>query len=97
MKQTSWETVIDSSIGEEVGTKPGSKQEAVLVDLCVRFGCCLPISTQLEILSRRIRTPSGLVDAVVVAEGLDPADPNRPAMIEHAERVFRSPTWSNTT
>lgn len=91
-----WDTVADPWIGDGVGTKPESKEEAVLLDLCVRFGYCLPISTQVELLSRPTWTPGELVDAVIEAEGLEPtSDPNRPGLVEHAERIFRSPAWSS--
>lgn len=79
-----------------MGTKPGSKEEAVLLDLCGRFGYCLPISTQIEILLRSALTPGDLVDAVIVAEGLEPGTVrHRTEMVEHAERIFRSPAWSS--
>lgn len=78
-----------------MGTKPGSKEEAVLLDLCVRFGYCLGVTTQIEILSRSDQTPDDLVDAVILGEGLDPAAiRNRTQMVEHAGRIFRSPAWS---
>jgi hypothetical protein len=79
-----------------MGTKPESKEEAVLSALCDRFGYCLQHSALLELLAQPTHTPSGLVDAVIVAEGLDPATVgHRAEMIEQAERIFRSPVWSS--
>ncbi|MGN6693525.1 MAG: hypothetical protein ACTHN0_05055 [Aquihabitans sp.] len=78
-----------------MGTKPSSKEEAVLLDLCVRFGYCRPATEQIEILSRSDPAPADLVDAVIVAEGLDPTTVrSRTQMVELAEQIFRSPAWS---
>lgn len=79
-----------------MGTKPDSKEEAALIELCIRFGFCLPESAQVEILAHGSYAPDDLVDAVIVAEGLEPAFVrHRAEMIELAARIFRSPAWSS--
>ena len=80
-----------------MGQKPGSKEEAVLLDLCVRFGYCLPAQAQAAILENAPSTPGSFVDAVIVAEGLAPADvPHRAEMVGSAERIFDSDVWGRS-
>ena len=55
-----------------MGTLPTSRVEALLIDLCVVYGYCLPSEAQEELLANPPDNPETFVDAVVVAEGLDP-------------------------
>lgn len=65
--------------------KPESHVEAALEELCVNLGYCLPPSEQEALLSDPPANIEAFVDAVLLAEGLDPdsvAKPQRGQMIE---------------
>ena len=53
-------------------SRPDSCVEALLIDLCVGRGYCLPPNKQDELLANVPEDADAFVDAVLVAEGLDP-------------------------
>jgi len=55
-----------------VGRLPGSRVEALFLDLCDRHGYCLRPEQQASIAADRPSDPKGFVDAVLIAEGVDP-------------------------
>lgn len=65
--------------------KPESHVEAALEELCAKLGYCLPPSEQEALLNDPPTDMEAFVDAVLLAEGLDPgsvAKPQRRQMIE---------------
>ena len=52
--------------------KPASRTEAALDELCVKYGYCLPPDKAAILLAAPPDDPDAFVDAVLVAEGLDP-------------------------
>ena len=63
----------------------------LLEDLCVNGGYCLPPQVDAQIRSAPPRTPDAFADAVIRAEGLDPALNPREYrwVLEVVERAFR--------
>ena len=61
-----------------------------LGELCVKLGYCIPPSDQQAIIDNLPTSADALVDAVVIAEGLDPAvmtkEQRRP-MVEIVSRL----------
>jgi hypothetical protein len=55
-----------------VARKPQSRVEALLDELCVRYGHCLPPDKQAILLAEPSQHPDAFVDAVLLAEGVDP-------------------------
>ena len=55
-----------------VGTKPASRVEALLYELCVRYGYCLPSDKRDAIVAKPPSDAETFVDAVLRAEGLEP-------------------------
>jgi hypothetical protein len=53
-------------------SKRGSRAEAALSELCVRFGYCIPPEAAQAILAQPSADADAFLDAVIVAEGLDP-------------------------
>jgi hypothetical protein len=53
-------------------TKPTSRAEAALDELCVKYGYCLPIEKAEALLADMPADPEAFVDAVLLGEGLDP-------------------------
>ncbi len=56
-------------------SRPGdlSAVELLLYELCSRLGYCLPQEAQEELVSNPPRGVEAFTDAVIIAEGLDPA------------------------
>jgi hypothetical protein len=52
--------------------KAASQVEALLRELCVRYGYCLPAEKEDALLAGVPKDPDAFVDAVLTAEGLDP-------------------------
>jgi hypothetical protein len=53
-------------------TRPTSRVEALLYELCVTYGYCLPEGKNDELLANPPHDPDEFVDAVLLAEGIDP-------------------------
>ena len=53
-------------------TKPSSRVEAALYELCVTHGCCLPGERNDELIADPPGDPDAFLDAVLNAEGNDP-------------------------
>jgi hypothetical protein len=62
-----------------IGTKPTTRVEALLWDLCATYGRCLPSEQQAALLVDPPQTADAFVDAVLRAEGDDPATYDRHA------------------
>jgi len=56
-----------------VGSKPTTRLEAALNELCVRYGYCLGTEEAVAIRAEPPVAPDAFVDAVLVAEGLNPS------------------------
>jgi hypothetical protein len=56
-----------------MGSKPETRVEALLYDLCATYGYCLPPDEQEAILADPPQDLDSFVDAVLVAEGEDPS------------------------
>ena len=54
-------------------TKPGSRAEALLYELCVKYGYCLPVDMAEAILAKQPEDADEFLDAVLVANGGGPA------------------------
>jgi hypothetical protein len=54
-------------------SRPGSRAEALLWELCVTYGYCIPIEEADAILAERPPDADAFLDAVLTAEGIDPA------------------------
>jgi hypothetical protein len=54
-------------------SKPVSCAEAALAELCAKYGYCLGEENNQAILSDVPENPDSFVDAVLAAEGFDPA------------------------
>lgn|GEM_PF-6149247 len=54
-------------------SKPASRVEAALGELCVKYGYCLPEEQAAALLSDVPEDADAFVDAVLIAEGRDPA------------------------
>jgi hypothetical protein len=52
--------------------KRGSRAETALSELCTRLGYCIPPAAQDAILANPPLDTEAFVDAVLVAEGMDP-------------------------
>jgi hypothetical protein len=55
-----------------VGYKPTSRVEALLYDLCVTYGYCLPRTEEEALLANPPPDVDSFVDAVLIADGEDP-------------------------
>jgi hypothetical protein len=55
-----------------MGSKPATRIEALLDELCVSHGYCLPPDAWAALVADPPEDVDAFVDAVVVAEGLDP-------------------------
>jgi hypothetical protein len=56
------------------GTKPETRVEAALIELCVVYGFCLPPDEAEALLADPPQELDAFVDAVLVAEGFPTAD-----------------------
>ena len=54
-------------------SKPASRAEAALVELCVTYGYCVPHETAEALLADAPEDADAFVNAVLVSEGFDPA------------------------
>jgi len=80
----------------DVGSKPVTRVEALLEELCLRYGYCLPREKRDAILAELPVDAQAFVEAVLVAEGRDPSlvdEPHRKALAEVVEQwLSDSPT-----
>jgi hypothetical protein len=65
-------------------SKPGSCAEAALDELCAKYGYCLPSEKAEELLTNSPDNADAFVDAVLIAEGIDPS-----LVDKHARRQLR--------
>jgi hypothetical protein len=56
-----------------VGLKPATRVEALLYELCVTYGYCLPPNEQEALEADPPTDAYAFVDAVLIAEGMDPS------------------------
>jgi len=66
-----WDVALGDGDTEAMGSKPETRVEALLYDLCVTYGYCLPPNEQEALLSNPPQDVDSFVDAVLVAEGED--------------------------
>jgi hypothetical protein len=55
-----------------MGSKPATRLEALLDELCAGYGYCLPPDREAELLAEPPQDVDAFVDAVLRAEGQDP-------------------------
>jgi hypothetical protein len=55
-----------------VGSKPTTRLEALLDELCATYGYCLPSDQEAAILADPPQDLDAFVDAVLLADGDDP-------------------------
>jgi hypothetical protein len=76
-----------------MGFGSASRVDALLHELCVAHGYCLPPEEQARILAAPPDQPEAFADAVLRAEGLDPGlcdGQQRRRLIEVVERWLRA-------
>lgn len=56
-----------------MGSKPATRLEALLDELCAGYGYCLPPDRKADLLAQPPQDVDAFVDAVLQAEGLDPS------------------------
>src|SRR4051812_2387632 len=67
-----------------------SEVETLLADLCVGYGFCLPSQEHDKLLANPPQEVSAFVDAVFIAEGLNPETASRSAYRAVRDRVAAS-------
>jgi hypothetical protein len=68
-------------------TKPTTRVEALLWDICVRYGFCLPPDQQEALIAAPPTDVDSFVDAILIAEGIDPLLCEKPMRCYLAEAV----------
>jgi hypothetical protein len=70
-----------------MGSKPATRVEALLDDLCRNYGYCLPPNEQEALMADPPDELDAFVDAVLIAEGEDPALFDRRLRLELSDVV----------
>jgi hypothetical protein len=70
-----------------MGRKPVCRVEALLDDLCVRHGYCLSPDQQAALIEALPEDVDAFVDAVLRAEGMDPASADKQSRLSLSELV----------
>jgi hypothetical protein len=70
-----------------MGAKPTTRVEALLHELCVGYGYCLPPDEHARLVAKPPQDVDAFVDAVLVAEGESPNGLDKRARIALSEVV----------
>ena len=55
-----------------MGYRPSSRVDALLEELCAKYGYCIPPADQARLIANPPMDPARFADEVLQAEGLDP-------------------------
>jgi hypothetical protein len=70
-----------------MGSKPTTLVDALLYDLCVIYGYCLPPDEQAALIAKPPEDADVFVDAVLIAEGLNPSLCDKQTRLDLSEVV----------
>jgi len=70
-----------------MGAKPTTRVEALLDEVCVGYGYCLPPKEEAVLIAEPLQEVNAFIDAVLLAEGLNPSTLDKRARLELTEVV----------